>query len=147
VCSHDRADGAVGSKWTHAALACSHEGIAGPNWLIPEAILSMASNPIVFAYAGPYRAIWPWQAREIRADLILVTDSFEHSNELAICLASSFVFRGVVGVRARRINETMKIDSGETRTSFPHPSPPIDPYFYPFLVDVPSPFFDHGQSS
>jgi malic enzyme len=107
----------------------------------------MASKPIVFTYAGPYRAILPWQAREIRADLILVTDSFEHSNELASCLASSFVFRGAVDVRARRINETMKIDSGEARTSFPAHSPSIYPYFYPFLVDVPSPFFDHGQSS
>ncbi|WP_150802560.1 hypothetical protein [Pseudomonas fluorescens] len=84
-------------------------GVADPDWLTPEAILSMASNPIVFAYAGPYQAILPWQARTIWKDLILATDSFEHPNELASCLASPFVFRGALEVRAQRINEAMKI--------------------------------------
>ncbi|MNC06489.1 NADP-dependent malic enzyme [compost metagenome] len=163
----------------------------------------MASNPIVFAYAGPFQAILPWQAREIRTDLILATDSFDHPNELANCLASPFVFRGALDVRARCINEAMKIaairalhllalqpvpldvlrtynvdrlvlgkdyivpkpldgrlhsvvagavaraaiDSGEARISFPAHYPSIYPFFYPFLVDVPSPLFDHGQSS
>jgi malate dehydrogenase (oxaloacetate-decarboxylating)(NADP+) len=41
--------------------------------------------------------------------LILATDSFEHPNELASCLASPFIFPGALDVRARRINETMKI--------------------------------------
>lgn len=178
-------------------------GVADPDWLTPEAILSMASNPIVFAYAGPYQAILPWQAREIRTDLILATDSFDHPNELVSCLASPFVFRGALDVRARCINEAMKIaairalhllalqpvpldvlrtynvdrlvlgkdyivpkpldgrlhsvvagavaraaiDSGEARISFPAHYPSIYPFFYPFLVDVPSPLFDHGQSS
>lgn len=84
-------------------------GVADPDWLTPEAILSTASKPIVFAYAGPYRAMLPWQAREIRTDLILATDSFVYPNELANCLASPLVFRGALDVRARRTNDAMKI--------------------------------------
>src|SRR5450830_531503 len=68
-------------------------GLSGPNLLDAEGLLSMAANPIVFACSNPDPEISPELAHATRNNVI----------------GFPFIFRGALDVRAKRINEEMKV--------------------------------------
>lgn len=84
-------------------------GLSGPNLLSPEGLKSMAANPIVFACSNPDPEIKPELAHEIRSDVIMATGRSDYPNQVNNVLGFPFIFRGALDVRAKRINEEMKI--------------------------------------
>lgn len=83
-------------------------GVSVANVLSPEAVRKMAPDAIVMAMANPTPEIMPDAAREAGARVIC-TGRSDFSNQVNNCLAFPGVFRGALDVRAREINEEMKI--------------------------------------
>ncbi len=84
-------------------------GLSGPNLLSPEGLKSMAANPIVFACSNPDPEISPELAHATRNDVIMATGRSDYPNQVNNVLGFPFIFRGALDVRAKRINEEMKI--------------------------------------
>ena len=84
-------------------------GLSGPNLLAPEQLLKMAENPIVFACSNPDPEINPDVAREVRPDVIMATGRSDYPNQVNNVLGFPFIFRGALDVRAKAINEEMKV--------------------------------------
>jgi malate dehydrogenase (oxaloacetate-decarboxylating)(NADP+) len=84
-------------------------GVSGPNLLSKEQLLIMAENPIVFACSNPDPEIKPEIAHSVRDDLIMATGRSDYPNQVNNVLCFPFIFRGALDVRARKINNKMKI--------------------------------------
>ncbi len=84
-------------------------GVSGPNLLSPELLKTMADNPIVFACSNPDPEIKPELAHQVRDDLIMATGRSDYPNQVNNVLCFPFIFRGALDVRARTINDEMKI--------------------------------------
>ncbi len=83
-------------------------GVSGPNILTKEMIKSMKVKPIVFAMANPTPEIMPDEAKE-GGVFIIGTGRSDFSNQVNNVLAFPGIFRGALDVRAKDINEEMKI--------------------------------------
>ena len=75
----------------------------------PQMLLSMATNPIVFAMANPDPEIPYDLACETRSDIIMATGRSDHPNQVNNVLGFPFIFRGALDVRSTKINEEMKM--------------------------------------
>ena len=84
-------------------------GLSVANALSPEALLTMAERPIVFALANPDPEIDYSLARRTRADAILATGRSDTPNQVNNVLGFPYIFRGALDVRATEINEEMKL--------------------------------------
>ena len=84
-------------------------GTSTANILTAEMLSSMNKDPIVFAMANPVPEIDYKLAKKTREDVILATGRSDHPNQVNNILAFPFVFRGALDVRAKEINEEMKI--------------------------------------
>jgi len=84
-------------------------GVSGPNLLSPELLKLMAPDPVVFACSNPDPEIKPELAHAARQDLIMATGRSDHPNQVNNVLCFPFIFRGALDVRARQINDEMKI--------------------------------------
>jgi malate dehydrogenase (oxaloacetate-decarboxylating)(NADP+) len=84
-------------------------GLSGPNLMTAEMLKSMAPNPVVFACSNPDPEISPALAWATRDDLIMATGRSDYPNQVNNVLGFPFIFRGALDVRARIINEEMKI--------------------------------------
>ncbi|MDR2396061.1 MAG: NADP-dependent malic enzyme [Endomicrobium sp.] len=80
----------------------------GPGVIKKEYVSLMAKNPIVFACANPVPEIWPWQAKEAGA-VVVVTGRSDFPNQVNNSLGFPGVFRGVLDVMAVTITDTMCI--------------------------------------
>lgn len=83
----------------------------------PEAVRGMAENPIVFACANPTPEIWPWDATAAGAKIV-ATGRGDFANQLNNSLAFPGIFRGVLDVRARSINDAMAIAAARAIAEF-----------------------------
>ncbi len=84
-------------------------GLSGPNMVTGEQIKAMAPNPIIFACANPVPEIMPEIVKEVRPDAIMATGRSDYPNQVNNVLGFPFIFRGALDVRAKRINEEMKL--------------------------------------
>lgn len=84
-------------------------GLSIADIVSPEMLLSMASNPIVFAMANPNPEINYDLAVKTRKDIIMATGRSDHPNQVNNVLGFPFIFRGALDVRATGINEAMKM--------------------------------------
>jgi malate dehydrogenase (oxaloacetate-decarboxylating)(NADP+) len=84
-------------------------GLSGPNLLSAENLKLMAKDPIVFACSNPDPEIAPELAHATRDDVIMATGRSDYPNQVNNVLGFPFIFRGALDVRAKRINEEMKI--------------------------------------
>lgn len=84
-------------------------GVSGPNLLPAEALKLMASKPVVFACSNPDPEIKPELAHQIRDDMIMGTGRSDYPNQINNVLCFPFIFRGALDVRAREINDQMKL--------------------------------------
>ncbi|MCC7156612.1 MAG: NADP-dependent malic enzyme [Bryobacterales bacterium] len=84
-------------------------GLSGANCVLPEMLLSMAPDPIVFALANPDPEIDYDVAVAARHDLIMATGRSDFPNQVNNVLGFPFIFRGALDVRATGINEEMKL--------------------------------------
>lgn len=72
-------------------------------------VKSMAADPIIFAMANPDPEITPEEVREARSDAIMATGRSDYPNQVNNVLGFPYIFRGALDVRARTINEEMKV--------------------------------------
>jgi malate dehydrogenase (oxaloacetate-decarboxylating)(NADP+) len=84
-------------------------GVSGPNLVSEEMLAVMAPKPVIFALSNPDPEINPELAKQVRDDLIMATGRSDYPNQVNNVLGFPFIFRGALDVRARRINEDMKI--------------------------------------
>ena len=84
-------------------------GLSLPNVLTPDMLESMAERPIVFAMANPDPEIDPDLAKQVRPDTIMATGRSDFPNQVNNVLGFPYIFRGALDVRARAINNDMKI--------------------------------------
>ncbi|WP_333854310.1 NADP-dependent malic enzyme [Epilithonimonas sp.] len=84
-------------------------GLSKGNVVSPEMLLSMASNPIVFALANPDPEISYDLALATREDVIMATGRSDYPNQVNNVLGFPYIFRGALDVQARGINEAMKL--------------------------------------
>ncbi len=84
-------------------------GVSGANLVSKEMLVSMADKPIVFALSNPDPEISPELARSVRSDLIMATGRSDYPNQVNNVLGFPFIFRGALDVRAKAINEEMKV--------------------------------------
>ncbi|MBO9491575.1 malate dehydrogenase [Endozoicomonas sp. G2_1] len=84
-------------------------GVSGPNLLSAEQLALMAEKPVVFACSNPDPEIKPELARATRDDVIIATGRSDYPNQVNNVLCFPFIFRGALDVRARAINEEMKV--------------------------------------
>ncbi|NLX70003.1 MAG: NAD-dependent malic enzyme [Clostridiales bacterium] len=83
-------------------------GLSGPGLVTGDMVRSMARDPIIFAMANPIPEIMPDEAREAGARVI-GTGRSDFPNQINNVLAFPGIFRGALDVRARDINNEMKI--------------------------------------
>jgi malate dehydrogenase (oxaloacetate-decarboxylating) len=83
-------------------------GLSAGGALTPEMVRSMAPNPIVFALANPVPEITPDLAKEAGA-LAVATGRSDYPNQVNNSLAFPGFFRGALDVKARGVNDEMKI--------------------------------------
>src|SRR5450755_2082379 len=82
-------------------------GVSGPGAVSAAAVRRMAPGAIVFAMANPTPEVHP---EEVRDDVaIIATGRSDYPNQINNVLAFPGVFKGALEVRARTINEDMKL--------------------------------------
>ncbi|HEY6976785.1 MAG TPA: NADP-dependent malic enzyme [Chitinophagaceae bacterium] len=84
-------------------------GLSVGNIVTQDMIKSMARNPIVFAMANPDPEISYEDAITVRKDIIMATGRSDYPNQVNNVLGFPYIFRGALDVRARQINEAMKL--------------------------------------
>ena len=84
-------------------------GVSGPDLLTSEQVKLMAPNPIIFACSNPDPEIKPELALSVRDDVIIATGRSDYPNQVNNVLCFPFIFRGALDVRARTINDEMKV--------------------------------------
>lgn len=84
-------------------------GLSVGGILTQDMVRSMADKPIVFALANPDPEISYEDALNARKDIIMATGRSDHPNQVNNVLGFPFIFRGALDVRARKINEEMKM--------------------------------------
>ena len=84
-------------------------GLSVKGVLTKEMVCSMNENPIVFALANPEPEISYEDAMESRPDIIFASGRSDHPNQINNVLGFPYIFRGALDVRAKCINEEMKL--------------------------------------
>lgn len=84
-------------------------GLSVAGAISKEMIASMADNPIIFAMANPDPEITPENIKSVRDDAIIATGRSDYPNQVNNVLGFPYIFRGALDVRARSINEEMKV--------------------------------------
>jgi malate dehydrogenase (oxaloacetate-decarboxylating)(NADP+) len=84
-------------------------GVSVANLVTQDMVRSMASPPIVFAMANPDPEITYEDAKAACPDVLMATGRSDYPNQVNNVLGFPFIFRGALDVRARAINEPMKI--------------------------------------
>ena len=84
-------------------------GLSKGNIVSAEMVKSMAKRPIIFALANPDPEIPYETAMKARPDAIIATGRSDFPNQVNNALGFPFIFRGALDVRAREINEAMKL--------------------------------------
>jgi malate dehydrogenase (oxaloacetate-decarboxylating)(NADP+) len=88
-------------------------GLSVKGAVTKEMVQSMAAKPIIFAMANPDPEITPEDVKSVRADAIIATGRSDYANQINNVLGFPYIFRGALDVRARTINEEMKIAAAE----------------------------------
>tara|TARA_B100000963_G_scaffold110786_1_gene96424 strand:- start:3482 stop:5764 length:2283 start_codon:yes stop_codon:yes gene_type:complete len=84
-------------------------GLSTKGTLTKAMVKKMAKNPIIFACANPDPEITPEEVEEVRSDAIIATGRSDYANQVNNLLGFPYIFRGALDVRAKTINEEMKV--------------------------------------
>ena len=84
-------------------------GLSAKGILTKKMVKNMAKNPIIFACANPDPEITPEEVNEVRSDAIVATGRSDYPNQVNNLIGFPYIFRGALDVRAKTINEEMKI--------------------------------------
>ncbi len=95
-------------------------GVSAPGIVTEEMVRSMAGGPIVFAMANPVPEIMPDLARRAGARVV-ATGRSDFPNQVNNVLGFPGIFRGALDVRARDINDEMKIAAAKAIATLAEP--------------------------
>ena len=84
-------------------------GLSAKDVVSKDMVKSMAKNPIIFACANPDPEIKPELIQEVRSDAIIATGRSDYPNQVNNLIGFPYIFRGALDVRAKEINESMKV--------------------------------------
>tara|TARA_B100000963_G_scaffold171578_1_gene149200 strand:+ start:3 stop:2288 length:2286 start_codon:yes stop_codon:yes gene_type:complete len=84
-------------------------GLSAKGALNKKMVEKMAKNPIIFACANPDPEITPEEVEEVRDDAIIATGRSDYPNQVNNLIGFPYIFRGALDVRAKTINEEMKV--------------------------------------
>ena len=84
-------------------------GLSAKDVVDKNMIKSMNKNPIIFACANPDPEIKPELIDEVRSDAIIATGRSDYPNQVNNLIGFPYIFRGALDVRAKEINEEMKV--------------------------------------
>lgn len=109
-------------------------GVSAAGALTKEMVRSMAPNPVVFAMANPVPEIMPDEAKEAGA-VVVGTGRSDFPNQINNVLAFPGIFRGALDVRAKDINDEMKIAAARAIASLVSDSELNPEYILPTPFD------------
>jgi len=95
-------------------------GLSKAGLCTPEMLTTMAGKPLIFALANPDPEISYPDAKRARPDAIIATGRSDFPNQVNNVLGFPFVFRGALDVRAKVINEEMKIAAARALAALAH---------------------------
>jgi malate dehydrogenase (oxaloacetate-decarboxylating)(NADP+) len=84
-------------------------GLSAANIVTGEMLARMRQSPILFAMANPDPEIKYELAKQARPDAIIGTGRSDYPNQVNNLLGFPYIFRGALDVRAKAINDEMKI--------------------------------------
>ena len=84
-------------------------GLSAKDVVSKDMVQSMAKDPIIFACANPDPEIKPELIKEVRSDAIIATGRSDYPNQVNNLIGFPYIFRGALDVRAKEINEAMKV--------------------------------------
>ena len=99
-------------------------GLSVANIVTADMVKSMADNPMIFALANPDPEIAYEVARAARPDAIVATGRSDYPNQINNVLGFPFIFRGALDVRARAINDEMKLAAAHALAALAHQDVP-----------------------
>src|SRR3954447_9522355 len=88
-------------------------GLSAKGAVTQDMVRSMGPKPLIFALANPDPEITPEDVRAVRSDAIVATGRSDYPNQINNVLGFPYIFRGALDVRARTINEAMKVAAAE----------------------------------
>ena len=91
-------------------------GVSAPGTVTKEMVASMAKDPILFPMANPVPEIFPDEAIAAGAKVV-GTGRSDYPNQINNVLAFPGIFRGALDVRARDINDEMKVAAAKAIAS------------------------------
>ncbi len=92
-------------------------GVSVKGLVTKDMVKTMAKDPIIFAMANPDPEINYPDAVEARNDVIMATGRSDYPNQVNNVLGFPFIFRGALDVRAKAINEEMKVAAAHALAS------------------------------
>src|SRR5439155_7421150 len=95
-------------------------GLSKAGLCTPEMLKTMAKKPLIFALANPDPEISYPDAKAARPDAIVATGRSDFPNQVNNVLGFPYVFRGALDVRAKEINEDMKIAAAHALAALAH---------------------------
>jgi len=109
-------------------------GVSAPHVVTKEMIRSMAKDPIVLAMANPVPEIEPKDALEAGA-AVVGTGRSDHPNQINNVLVFPGLFRGALDVRAKDINQAMKLAASHALADLVAPEELNSEYVLPAPFD------------
>ncbi|HEV8438355.1 MAG TPA: malic enzyme-like NAD(P)-binding protein [Methylomirabilota bacterium] len=108
-------------------------GLSGPGVVSAKDIRRMAKKPIVFAMANPVPEVMPEEVRG--AVTVMATGRSDYPNQINNVLCFPGFFRGLLDVRARVVNDEMKIAAAQGIASIITVSELGEEYIIPSVFD------------
>ena len=87
-------------------------GFSAPGCLTGDMVRTMAKDPVIFACANPTPEIFPEEALAAGARVV-GTGRSDYPNQINNVLAFPGIFRGALDVRAKEINDEMKVAAAQ----------------------------------
>ena len=109
-------------------------GVSAPGTLTTEMVKTMAKDAIIFACANPTPEIFPEDAKAGGA-AVIATGRSDFPNQINNVLAFPGIFRGTFDVRAREINEEMKMAAANALADLISPEELSADYIIPAAFD------------
>ena len=101
-------------------------GLSAANTVTPEMIKRMRKDPLIFVMSNPDPEIKYELAKQTRPDAMIGTGRSDYPNQINNLLGFPFIFRGALDVRARAINDQMKIAASNALSALAKEPVPAD---------------------
>ena len=109
-------------------------GLSVPKAVTPEMVRTMAKDSSVFAMANPVPEIFPEEAKAGGA-AVVATGRSDFENQVNNSLGFPGIFRGALDVRAREINDAMKIAAAHAIAGLVTDKELKPEYILPYMLD------------